>query len=597
MIYHSSWKNTIFQYVLIVFLTVAYAFVCLRLWEVNLSQPLLYGKDYIFTTAMAKGISEGGSIFVNPNLGAPFGGVYYDFPNSDGLHIFFITIMIWVFKNAILSVNLYYLLGFPLTACLSYYVFRKFKLPFNISILGSMAFTFLPYHFYRLLHIFLSEYYLLPISIMLAIMAYIGKLPLYKYNIPKRSVLIHKNFWLALVACIAIGSSGIYYAFFVIVILLFLSIRSLIQKRYNRLLSIITLIAFIFISVLGNLAPSIVYQWRQGPPLFSITARAPEGSEIYGLKIIQLLIPSPIQLVGKLSSITQLYNSSAPLVNENSSSSLGIIGSLGFIFSLAITLFPILQNTIEKELGLINIICLLLAQVGGIGTVIAYSGFTSIRAYNRISIIIGFISILTFCLILYRIFKILNEKYGNNRIFSIFLSGYQVLLLFIILFDQFPIWNKPDSSTIAEDQMFVNKIEEILPLNSMIFQLPYMGFPEEPPEYHMADYDPLKLYVLSTSLRWSYGGIKNREAGLWYKEVASLPTNKMLDTISKAGFFGIVIDRNGYSDGDRNSVEAEIQKLLKITPLLSHNNRYAFYDIRRYASHHDLGCHLFRSFS
>ena len=74
----------------------------------------------------------------------------------------------------------------------------------------------------------------------------------------------------------------------------------------------------------------------------------------------------------------------------------------------------------------------------------------------------------------------------------------------------------------GSDHDFVQALEAKVTLSplatgtgAMIFQLPFVEFPESPTVNGVADADQLKLYLSSTTLRWSAGGIRGRPQSDW----------------------------------------------------------------------------------
>ena len=132
----------------------------------------------------------------------------------------------------------------------------------------------------------------------------------------------------------------------------------------------------------------------------------------------------------------------------------------------------------------------------------------------------------------------------------------------------------------ANDRDFVQKIEQILPLKSMIFQMPITSFPE------VNNYDLMVGYLNSKNLRWSYPAIRGREADLWQNKVVKLKFANFIFELKKAGFAGIYIDRlNMVRDGqkydwrDLKEFEAQLKLIAKHPPLVSQNSRLVFYQI------------------
>jgi phosphoglycerol transferase len=117
----------------------------------------------------------------------------------------------------------------------------------------------------------------------------------------------------------------------------------------------------------------------------------------------------------------------------------------------------------------------------------------------------------------------------------------------------------------------------------MIFQLPYVEFPENPPVYQMPDYEHFRPYLHSKTLRWSYGAIKERDNARWQMSTANLPTDQFLDAISAAGFSGVYLDRGGYADNGAD-MEAKLRNVLRIEPMASPNGRMVFFNLGEYNS-------------
>lgn len=115
----------------------------------------------------------------------------------------------------------------------------------------------------------------------------------------------------------------------------------------------------------------------------------------------------------------------------------------------------------------------------------------------------------------------------------------------------------------------------------MIFQLPYVPFPEYPPVNRMSDYSHFRAYLHSKDLRWSYGAIKGREVDGWQRMVASMPVDEMLKALSQKGFEGIYLDSHGFEDSGANLM-SDIKRVLGTEPLVSDNQRLYFFDMTMY---------------
>lgn len=559
----------------------------LKLWHADFNIPFVYGGDSLFTGMMIKGVIDNGWYLNNNFVGMPIGTNLYDFPMADNFSFLIIKLLSLFTSNYGLIINLFFLFTFPLTTLTSLYVFRHFKVSYPNSIVGSLLFTFLPYHFLRgESHLFLAAYFMIPLMVMVILWVYLETPLLFRQaGTDKKLVLdlLGTRSIFSILICFLVSSIGVYYAFFACFFLIIVGVSaSFHHKRIHHLLVAGMLIVSITIGVVANISPTLIYQYSHGKNA-ETAARSPFEAEIYGLKINQLLLPVSGHRVAKLAEAKAIYDTHSPLVNENGFSSLGAIGSLGFLILLGMLLC---QSKRSSEADLIyrlrdlNISALLLGVVGGFGSVVAII-VPQIRGYNRISIYIAFFSLLTVVLISEELLRRYVKSKRSLCIYYVILG----LILFTGIMDQttsgfIPLYDWYKGEYI-NDANFVNQIEAKVPRNSMIFQLPYVPFPENPPVQKMGDYELFRGYLHSKTLRWSYGSMKGREGDFWQKQVAEEPLNDMVNTLAFAGFNGIYLDRNGYVD-EGVEIETKLAKILDTKPLISANNRLAFYSLVEY---------------
>src|SRR5262249_41721570 len=206
---------------------------------------------------------------------------------------------------------------------------------------------------------------------------------------------------------------------------------------------------------------------------------------------------------------------------------------------------PELQSTTMDQLAVFNVFAVLLGTMGGLGATVAFLGFPWIRAYNRIGVFIALFSLSAVALVIER-FLCANMA---SRIQRLFRRVVLVVLLILGVLDQTSAQFVPAYDSLANDQQqmlrFVRAIEEKLPAGSMIFQLPYMPFLQYVPQVKMSPFEHCRPYLVSRTLRWSYGAMPGRQADSFQKTAAALPAAEMVKRLSMAGFRGIWIDRDG----------------------------------------------------
>jgi len=189
---------------------------------------------------------------------------------------------------------------------------------------------------------------------------------------------------------------------------------------------------------------------------------------------------------------------------------------------------------------------------------------------------IGFLSLFAIAVIV--------DKWLRTRRHPALLAGVAALLLLLGLWDQTTPGFAADYAALKADYRsdadFIGRIESTLPREAMVFQLPYITYPEYGYRLGMADYDEFRGYLHSRHLRWSYGAIRGRETDAWLTSVSSLPPGELLDPLIFAGFGGIYVDRLGYSD-HAAQLETDLAERTGTPPLVSANGRLSFFDLTR----------------
>jgi phosphoglycerol transferase len=561
----------------------------MQLWRADLTVPfILWGGDELFYSLLIKGGIDNGWYLHNRFVGMPTGLDLHDYPSADAVHLLAIRLLSYGTSNWALILNLYFLLGFPLATLTALFVFRKFQVSDPVAVVGSVLFAFLPYHFWRGEgHLFLAAYYLLPLMIMVLLWICTGE-PLFGGG--RGDDKSHRR-WagsatiMSIVICMAMGSGEVYYAFFAGFFLIIAGVFALAQQRSIRpLLSAGILLALLTLTFLANIAPSIRYASQYA--VNNAPQRPPGAAELYGMKITQLVLPVTMHRMAYLSDLKRAYVRGTLVANENDMASLGLIGSLGFLGLIGWLVCGNLRVPHAKlfnSLGVLNIAAVLLATTGGFGALFAFYISPQIRGYNRISIYIGFLSLFAVVLCLEK----LARRCTTSGVGRWLWYGVLGLILALGILDQTtPVFVPPYDQVkdeFSSDADFVRRIETLVPPHAMIFQLPYVPFPEGPAIHRMRLYDHLRGYLHSKTLRWSFGAMRFREGDTWQKHMAAKPLGELVEALQSADFHGIYLDRYGYPDQGAE-VETSLSALLQTRPLISANQRLVFFGFPK-ASH------------
>ena len=620
-----SYKDII-SVVILIIMTTALLMYFYGLQNMDMSIPFGYdGTDTMSSLVEAKMTQESGWNIYTYKLAAPYG---YNNSNNliTGLHNFdqlLLKFFTSVTGEYVKGVNYTFLATFYLIGLITYFVLRCLKLREWISIGGALTFAFLPFIFFRNIeHLVLSSYYFIPLLILLCLWIYEDK----NFLVLNKSFFSYKKNILAIIFTALIANSGIvYWQFLGCFFLVATALANVVRNREFRcirqsLLCIISIIVFMIIGCISEII-SIV----NGSSGIEGRLRSMYDSEAYSLKLIQLIMPVRSHGISYLENIIENYNTYAPLVNENASAYLGLVGVIGF-FVLLLMLFKKKSDSNSTAfkrlcaLSELNICAVLFGTMGGFGAVFFAFVSQTLRGFNRISVYIAFFSITAVCIIFNEVENKIESKLGNNTklkentvkndiakndilkdsiledsdtkinitkkkivLSHIICAVVGSIIMLIGILEQNPHIDIPyieNYENWTSDDNFVKNIESSVSSETMIFQLPYQEYPEAEGQGLMKSQDPFVGYLHSSTLKWSFGINKESENAEWYSDTSELSPQSMVDELKSKGFGGIYIDRYGlYEDDKWQELEKELEEYLHQKPLVSDNERYSFFNI------------------
>jgi phosphoglycerol transferase len=556
----------------------------IKLQHADLATPFSYSDDGLAVQAYIKTGIENHWYWHNHDLGMP-GTLYLtDYPAevSASFLLLLIKLLSALVGDSAQSMNLFYLATFPLITLSALFVLRSFRLSYAPAVVMSLLYAFLPYHFFRgEAHLFLAAYFTVPFMILLILWSYLDEPLFFRLDASTgraRPSLRAPRSLASLVLCVLIGCSQIYYAFFTCYFLILAGVTSsLCKKRLHPLASALLLVTTISFVGLVNFTPVFWYDWKFGRN--QTVERSPAESECQGMKIVQLLLPVEGHRLPFFSNMKERYNQTAPLLSENRYSTLGCVGSLGFLLLVGRLFYRksgAWHFTLLDKLSVLNLGAVLLGTIGGFGSLVAYLGSPWFRCYTRISIFIGFLALFAVGLLLDKLLR----RYARSIPFRIGLYGLLGGLLAAGSLDQ-TAWHYPAPYALIQrnyqaDAEFVAAIENSVPPHAMIFQLPYVYFPNGAGPNRMQALDHLRGYLHSKTLRWSFPTMVGRDIDRWQRRVAADPN--IVQELIDAGFDGIYINRDGFADRAA-SLETTLARLVDARPIVSSNGQLAFFNL------------------
>ncbi len=273
------------------------------------------------------------------------------------------------------------------------------------------------------------------------------------------------------------------------------------------------------------------------------------GTEQFALKPIELLIPPPDHRIDACASLGRRYVRWSEWRGESFSPYLGWIGAVGLIGLIGTALAGILRNQRNQIPGtaLQAGWVLAYASIGGLTNVVSFFiGLHVFRATNRFSIFLSAIA-LTF---LVGWLSRRSLRYTWPRWASVSLAAW---LLLIGLLDQVP--QRPMQDRVKRvrqewsgDKAFGQKLEARLGPRAAVFQMPVMLFPEETPPGKIRPYGHFRPYLVTDTLRFSYGALKHRPRQQWQLDAERMPPAELVRALEKWGFSALYLNRDGYAD-------------------------------------------------
>jgi hypothetical protein len=598
----SAWRaNDGLLYALTALVSLIATYTSLDLWAAKLSVPLTYWGDALAVSGEFKGVIETGWYKFNPALSAPYGMTYSDFPSADNLNLVWAKIIGFFIPNWPVAMNVYYIICFPLAAVAAMWFFRHIGMSRLFALALGVLYGIAPYHFVRGEgQLFLTSYYVIPLAAGLLIDAIRGN-RLWGYRDDRRGAVgVLRSYSLRTIAFIAlVATDSSYYAVFFLILLAFAGIAGLIiRKSWRAFFAALSVAGVTVIVMLINMAPDIIYRFVNGVDAEGLQ-RGHADTEIYALKLTQLLLPLSDSRIPLLGRVRALYDATYPLPSEEPS--LGIVAAVGLIALMVILVLAAISRRsfsptrwIDTNEGLLPqlaafvLVMFLFSTVGGISTIISFLT-TSLRGWNRMSIVIALFCLAAVGILLQRFVVYITARYSLSAARGIVLvAAVSAVLLVVGYLDQTPA--HPDAtypSTIQSfdnDAAFFARVQKDLPSHAEVLQLPYVPYPETLSVTGVYGSDQLIPYLHTAGVSWSGGGIKGRPRSDWPGLMLQYSPEQIARLAATSGFSGILVDRKGLGDKGK-ALEVGLTKFLNETPIVGGSSigseaRYSYFPLR-----------------
>ncbi len=562
------------------------------------------GGDANFYAMIAKAFTSQAWYAPNPDLGAPFGQVLWDYAAPDNVQFVLLKLIAIVTGEYGAVLNLYLLATFGLVALSAFYVCTYVGIRPSIAVVVATVFSFLPYHAFRgISHILLSGYYAVPLAVLLALWcsgAVGGSRRLTYFGSEHREMSRRTRIAWVVGLCVVVGSTGIYYASFAAVFVVVAVVLRQSREGWSRTglvrgVFVIVVVAFVLVI---NVTPSLVF-WATSGTESAVGGRGVVESELHGLKLTSVLLPRPDHRIGPVADKVETYQRVSRELGVPASEggqAIGLIAVAGLSWLLAsgvvggkITAWlPDRERWINRQLFAFVVVALLIAAPSGLSVPLGWLGTSGLRSWNRIVVYLAFFSLLVVGLLLHWVYERMRRQVSRRLIAVQVGVGALVLMTAFGLFDQTSSADIPSYAAadreFRSDAAFVAEIEQRLPAGASVFQLPFMPFPEWGGIRAMADYDPIRGYLHSDDLKWSYGGTDRRSDDWQAALTTQAPFEFMPAALAAVGFDAIWVDSFGYDAEQIAEIRLRLGGVLGQEPIVSPDGRFIAYMLGEYSA-------------
>lgn len=539
--------------------------------------------DVIHALAMMKAAGEGEFVPLVwkqvSRLGAPDGANWNDWPLLEELQIVFFALLAKI-VGLFAALNLGMLIGHWLAAATFYAVARYLGCLRPWAFVGGLAYGLAPFLFAQSPHHITTEY-VWHVPLFILVWRWVATDP----GLPWGS----RRFWFSIGVAVLTGLQSPYFTNLLCQLtLLGGAARAWRRRSFATLKPVLAVIAAAAVAfVLMNL-DTWTYRMANGANQGAVV-REYKWLEIYGLKLVDLVIPPITHHSAGFAKFAAEHRAGAPLLDEGSY--LGLVG-IASLALLAVTAARGMVDHGRMPAAAWQVLWIVLTfSTGGLNAIFGAFGFTLFRTGCRYSVAILVIALM-------HAVEWLSERQragagrGASETTQIGTLTAVIGLSLLVLWDQVPRSPTVEQATliarqVEADRSFVAEIETLLPAGTMVFQFPVMEFPETPVP-GVASYDHFRPYLHGDRLRYSFGSMKGRPREEWQKGVqqklfeGAVPdqqaqkirfsianVNAAIDEIQKRGFKAIYINRNGFPDRGQGLFEALAELGFDTPPVMS----------------------------
>ena len=546
-----SWRTAI-EAVIAAAVTAALALLVFGpIWSA-MSGPL--GEGDMLATYVNADNWGGAAYSTTTQYGFPLGMNLNYSPNIDITENTFARLVNLVSGSSFLGINLLLFLSFPLVAALAYLLLRLVSRGGPVAIALAVAFSLIPYHFGRGLgHTYLATLYGGVSGMLLVFVIGLGLLP--GLLGPQASRSRRAVNWLLVVALIVVSAwSGLYYAAFTAILGSAAVIWRIAQSdRWREVVfAAAPVVAVSVLAVLGFI-PGLLTT-LSAPLSAPLAERMPYESVTFAGNLAMALIPAPIsQLPGMSRYNEEIYAAigAAPQTEVTALTNYGTWITTACLLAFLVGLVVRARRGRPKRSALpfisyLMIVVILFFVPWGLNYLVAGTVTAQVRAWNRL------VPILLLLFIVGAMAALARTRLGRTSWLSL---GVAVAIVALVALEQvvpfrtaYASGAERGSTAFAAAQAYAADVNEAIPEDCGVLQLPYINYPEQGRFEDLNDYEHFLHALVNEDKDFSYGAVKNSEAAEPLKGLGNRFSSTQVQALEDRGFCAIHVDRRGFTD-------------------------------------------------
>jgi hypothetical protein len=556
-------------------------------FQVRLTEPASLTQDHLFLVTSAKSLIKGYGLRFDPQLGYPEPRDWLYFPSFDETYKAVAWIAARLTTSPFVLVHMIYIAGLAAMACASYWTLRRLEISAWLAVVGSLAAAVTPYleeRFY--FHDALALSFSVPLGFGLALQ--IGR------DAPTATLRSFFRDPLVLVSVLAVGASGLYYAFYSVLLAVFVGLVAGIGERRS-----FPLLAALFIAEMV-----LVLLVLSGYGLDFATVLKPKGGAPQPHRYAFEQLYYGLNLAGAADRFTFMHKVAVGVADTQRLTPIqeGDRGAWPALpLTLAILAAPLigaagqarlrtLQGPAAPKLRLM-VLCaaavvflLLFGARGGLGYVFNLVATPQIRSDARVMPFLTFGAVVILCL-LAEMARDSARRWvrwaGPLAIAAVLLGGAM---------GSAGVAARMQSTTLADPKVQALKasVQGLLAAKDRaslktVLQLPVMSWPEAfLPRPGYSPYEQQLPYIfdrLGSATRWSYGANEN-QPGFQRLKAETARLDGLGERARRMGFDSILLEKRAYDLKALAEVQAAVAAQAGLPCRLYEDQNYALYSLR-----------------